>query len=475
LIGSADSSAKLDPKTLAEVERLCAAFPIEVKEACASPKQLRFQKAFFDRRDPDDGRPLDIFVAMGGNRSGKSIVAGWLCFAKYLRDVAKDGDWFWCVGQTLDRSIGGQQKELWNALPRWMFGNQRWEEKGGFASGRHAKITLPTRDGGKCLVEFRSADQHPSTFEQAKLAGVWCDERLPEEIYDRLLPRIVDRDGFLLYSDIPEQWWQFERLKEARPEAGVYFQHLTMRDNAHNLPPGAVEKAASRMTADERTLRIDGEFVIMEGVVFKEYVDRPREQGGHLVKRFTIPPDWVRWRLIDYGGSAPTGCLWVAMAPNEHLYAYREHYLRGKSVEVNAGMIIEASGPEVYRKTFMDPHAVDRPPAYYGSSPTVADQYAAAGIKSTGWPFVNVMGEHALVQRIKFRLEHFTLWIFDDLVNFRRELRSWKYKLDKDGKPIPGDSFENDNNHLIDPLKGFLGTNPCFVGGDQVITVPRRK
>ena len=24
------------------------------------------------------------------------------------------------------------------------------------------------------------------------------------------------------------------------------------------------------------------------------------------------------------------------------------------------------------------------------------------------------------------------------------------------------DAFENDNNYLLDGLKGFIGTNPCF-------------
>jgi hypothetical protein len=110
----------------------------------------------------------------------------------------------------------------------------------------------------------------------------------------------------------------------------------------------------------------------------------------------------------------------------------------------------------------MDPHAVDKPPAYYGSSPSVADQYAEAGIESTGWPFVQVMGEHALVQRVKFRLENFTVFVFDTLINCRREFRSWKYVLDKDGKPVAKDAFGHDNNHLPDCLKGFLGTNPCF-------------
>lgn len=452
------------PSELLRIRTLLDAYPIEVAELRASTKQLDFQNLFFARQD-DRGRHADIFVAMGGNRSGKSYLCGWLCFAKYLRDKAKNGDWFWCVGQNLDRSIGGQQRELWNAFPRWMFKDQTWGEKIGF--GMHRKIVLPTQDGGKCLVEFRSADQAPATFEQAKLTGVWCDERLPEEIYNRLLPRIIDRDGWILYSDIPEQWWQLERLVNAEPGAGVHAEHFTMHDNAHNLPEGAIEKASARMTSDERKMRIAGEFMIMAGVVYKEYIDKDHREGGHLIDPFAIPKEWPKWRLIDYGASAPTACGWVALGSDESAYLYREYYQANLSVDANAkairAMSLDASGePEKYRATLMDPHAVDPPPVYYGAAKTIAQQYEEAGIASTGWPFVNVMGEHALVQRVKFRLERRTLFVFKTCLEARREFRSWKHKLDKDGKPLAADAFENDNNHLLDGLKGFFGTNPAF-------------
>lgn len=450
-------ASKAYSPTLEDIE-VAAQSRIEWAWINASPKQLDFQRKFFHREG-------DIFAAVGGNRSGKSFVCGWLCFALYLRDHAKDGDLFWCVGQTLDRSIGGQQLELWKALPRWMFGKTVWDEKIGF--GAHRKLVLPCLSGGKCTVEFRSADQAPSTFEQAKLTGVWIDERVTEVIYNRLIPRIVDRNGWILYSDIPEQWWQYERLAHAKPEARVVFQHFTMYDNAHNLPKDAIGKAAARMTADEQRQRIGGEFMIMEGLVYKQFIDnyKTATAGGHLIKPFEIPASWPRWRAIDYGGSAPTACSWIAVAPNETAYVYREYYQKNQSVGVNARAILDMSGNEKYRTTLIDPHAIDPPPVYYGAAKTIAVQYQEAGIPTTGWPYVNVMGEHAMVQRVKFALENFKLLIFDNCFNLRREFKSWKHKCDKEGKPLAADAYENDNNHLLDTLKGWYGTSPTFVSG----------
>ena len=445
---------KLPADVLRRASMVLAEQQIEVSERRASAKQRAFQRVFLRRAD-DAGRRCDIFVALGANRSGKSYVAGWLCFAKYVRDVARTGDWFWCIGQNLERSVGGQQRELWQALPRRMFGSQTWDEKIGF--GMHRKVTLPTSDGGQCLVEFRSADQDPSTFEQAKLTGIWCDERLSEAIFNRLLARIVDRNGFIVYSDIPEQTWQADRLVEAEPRAGVYFQSFTMHDNAHNLPPGAVELAAARMTADEQRLRIKGEFVVMEGVIYREYQDTT-----HGVDPFPIPDNWPRYRMIDYGASAPTACLWCAIAPNETIYGYREHYERNRSIADNARMILSASGAERYRANLIDPCAYNMQP---GMTETIARQYEKAGVGPLRpWPRVNQMGEHAMVQRVKYRLENRTFKVFISCVNLRREFRSWKFKTDREGRPLASDAFDDTGPcHLLDCLKGIVATNPAHV------------
>lgn len=474
------------------MERVGPECAIELACLNASDKQRQFMRAFFDRQD-SDGRPCDVFVALGGNRSGKSFSCGWLTFALYLRDHARHGDWFWCVGQTLDRSIGGQQQELWKALPRWMFKAQTWDPKGGFGSGHHAKVKLATHDGGECLVEFRSADQDLSTFEQAKLDGAWIDERCPEAIYGRLIPRIIDKNGFILYSDIPEQFWQLERLQEAPPEAGVYFQHFTMHDNAHNLPDGAIDKASARMTKDERDQKIGGKFLIMEGIVFKEYIDdypkEPKEggTGGHLTKPFPIPEHWPKYRKIDYGETKPMAVSWTTLAPNEHMYVYREQYEKGKSIFSTAKMIHEASsatwrevdrgkddlhekkwvqlivtGGEKYVCNYLDPACFSEDKDN-GSLLSIAQQFADAGIPCKRWPRVNEMGEHAMVQKFKYRLENKTWHVFDTCTAMRREMRVWKHKLNKDGKPVATDAYENGNNHLIDGQKGFISTNPTSI------------
>lgn len=448
---------------LTEALALLNDWRIEVAYSRASPKQTAFADVFFDRSNGTHKK--SIFAAIGANRSGKTIVGGWLCFAIFLREKAQAGDVFWCVSQNLDRSITGQQRELWEALPRQMFidhkGNmQGWSEKIGF--GGHRKIVLNCKGGGTCLVEFRSADQDSNTFEQAKLRGAWVDEACPEEIFNRLLARIIDLDGWIIFTDIRHQWWQEQRLIGAAPESDIHAVQFCMRDNAHTLPPGAIEQSRARMTEDEARMRIDGESGLMEGLVFKRFKD------SQIISPFAIPPEWPKWRAIDYGSSAPTACLWLTMAPNECVYVYREFYEVSPSCEYSAKMIISLSvadyteSPDPYECTYIDPHAKDKPPAIYGNAPTVGEQFATAGIATRGWPYIQIMGEHACVEKIKFRDEHGTIKVFDTCVAHIRERKNWKHKCDKDGHPVASDAYENEHSHSNDCLKGFLATNPTF-------------
>jgi len=48
----------------------------------------------------------------------------------------------------------------------------------------------------------------------------------------------------------------------------------------------------------------------MEGVVYREYQD-----NVHVIDPSPIPYDWPKYRMIDYGASAPTACLWCVVAP----------------------------------------------------------------------------------------------------------------------------------------------------------------
>ena len=433
-------------------------YRIELAEARASDKQLAFQEDFFARRHR-------TYAALGGNRSGKSVLCGVMCFAKWIRDRATHGDLFWCTSPTSEKSLG-QQKLLWNTLPRWMFGKFSFDEKNGFDGQRPIVTTVLPNGRGTCVINFKNNEQSHSTFEQDAVNGVWADERLPYEIFQRLIPRTIDRQGWILYSDIPEQDWHWFDLFNAESAKQVLCFVLSMYDNQGNLPAGEIELAAARMSTEERDMRIWGKFRRLGGVVFKEFSDEM------IIPTFAIPShgvypsesNWPRWRMLDYGGSSPTACPWVAIAPNECAYVYREYYQKFSNVHTTAMALkdagINAAGEvEEYVDEFIDPAAWN---TEHGNEVCIADQYALEGFSFSPWPRMNEFGERAAVEILKRRMEVGKFKVMKHCVETIRELRAWKYKLDAEGNPLASDVYENKNNHLIDGLKGLFATRPCF-------------
>ncbi len=417
---------------------------LEVAEAFAGKKQQNFQATFLKQQH-------FTYVALGGNRSGKSIVCGALCMARWLRDYARNEDEYWCIAPG-EKTVG-QQKVLWDFLPRYMFGENKWEPKFGFGRERPT-VTLHLPHGrGHAVVRFKTCDQDPSTFEQGKLAGWWADEFLPRVIYDRLIPRTLDLSGWGLYSDIPEQDWHTTDLINATGTK-IYCIQFGMIDNAHILPPGTIERALEQMTEEEAAMRVYGKPRQLSAVVYRQF-----KKNIHVIPSFPIPEDWPIFMGLDYGFSAPTACLWFVISPEEIIYVIREYYVAGGSIQGHAKAILAMCGNERYKRRYVDPHAFDRDPRQRVS---VRDEYALCGLPMQKWPFVQKMGEHAMVEKVKRRLENQTLFVFDTCLETIREFAAWKHKTDREGNPSGADMYEKKNNHALDVIKGVIGCNPCY-------------
>lgn len=70
----------------------------------------------------------------------------------------------------------------------------------------------------------------------------------------------------------------------------------------------------------------EGDFDIMAGTYFTEW--NPKV---HVVEPYTIPSEWRRICMLDYGNHAPPALYWGAINPDGQLIVYRELYRSGLS------------------------------------------------------------------------------------------------------------------------------------------------
>lgn len=68
----------------------------------------------------------------------------------------------------------------------------------------------------------------------------------------------------------------------------------------------------------ERKALLHGDWNIFEGQYFTEF-----SYDMHTCDPFPLPPEWRRWRTIDYGLDR-LACLWIAVDGDRNVYVYRE-------------------------------------------------------------------------------------------------------------------------------------------------------
>lgn len=153
--------------------------------------------------------------------------------------------------------------------------------------------------------------------------------------------------------DVPTHW-----LK-ARCDRGV----CRMLDSRHEDNPVLVDDGGQltevgaaylskldALTGPRHARLRRGLWVAAEGQIYDNF-----DPAIHVIDRFDIPDDWVRWWAVDFGFTNPFVCQWWAVDPDGRLILYREIYRTRRTVDDHARDIMDCvstpdpdwSGPRV--------------------------------------------------------------------------------------------------------------------------------
>lgn len=153
----------------------------------------------------------------------------------------------------------------------WLRGGS-WDEA--YAVGAH---TLHFANGS--FVEFLSWEQRPVVHAGERRHLIWFDEEGPREVFQENLARLAKGLvlGEYLFTYVPVEgltWIEQElyqpALEERLPNTGLH--HVTIFDNAHNLPEGFIEQFIGSLGTDADVLvRAHGAYGVREGRVFATF------------------------------------------------------------------------------------------------------------------------------------------------------------------------------------------------------------
>ena len=159
----------------------------------------------------------------------------------------------------------------------------------------------------------------------------------------------------------------------------------------------------------------DGSWEVFAGRYFPEF-----SKQTHVVSPRTLPPDWRRYRVFDYGLDM-LACYWAAIDPQGRIWVYRELCQSGMIVSEAAKAIREMTPPvERIRCTVAPP---DLWSAQKDSGRTMAELFAANGVALVKASNSRVQGWMAMKEFLKQRADGAPgLVIFPDCQRLIRDL-----------------------------------------------------
>jgi PBSX family phage terminase large subunit len=192
----------------------------------------------------------------------------------------------------------------------------------------------------------------PSKLKSFECDGVYINEATEVEIDDLEIARMRLRKGVIPWQQI---------IMDTNPDAPGHWLNQRMMEGAttrlvsrHEDNPRYFSATTQDWTEDGRKyifgilggltgVRLArfryGIWAAAEGTIYEDSWDRSR----NVISRFTIPPEWPRYMVIDFGFTNPFVCLWAAIDPDGRIIIYRQIYMTKRLVEDHAKVIKQVS------------------------------------------------------------------------------------------------------------------------------------
>lgn len=228
------------------------------------------------------------------------------------------------VAENFQTSI---QQTIWPKFQEWLPAGCLKEVSGIKRDQRGIPIKLEFKNNS--IIYFMSYDQDDEVYEGTHGHWYWLDEPAPYGKYIALKRGLVDTGGhcWMTMTPLSEPWINDLIVGRAGdPDSQVKVFHYSIYDNAvskgGHLPDAAIAEFISDLREDERSARIDGQFLHLAGRVFSEW----RPDPPYWIEPFKIPTTWPRVCIIDPHPRKPIAVLWAAVSPDNIWIIYRDMF-----------------------------------------------------------------------------------------------------------------------------------------------------
>ena len=416
--------------------------------------------------------PARIRLYVGGNRSGKTTSG----FVELLWHLTGEYPSWYPVRLRFNRPIKARwacpdfEKGVGEILQEKIDEYMPWE----YVTNTHKNsrgyvVKYFFRNGS--TLDVVTYEQDLLTFEGVSRDYVHFDEPPRRDKFVASLRATVDRGGRISMSLTPiSEPWIYDELYLAE-DLDVEVITTSIYENPH-LSREYIKEFEKMLTPEEKLARIEGKFLNIMGLVYKQL-----NRAVHGVERFEVPPEWLRWFVIDPHDRKPHYLGWFAVDSTGDCYWYRAMKVEGTISEVveKVKEVEEKTGDKIYRR-LIDPNFGQK--IYGNSKLTVKEEFEKAA-RERDFDFrLDLANDNIEAGHLKVK-EYLRydpnkpisltnkpkLFIFNDLYDVWHDLQRYVYdewkanRLEKSAKEKPKDLYKD----YPDVLRYFLMDNPTYI------------
>lgn len=404
---------------------------------------------------------------LGGNRSGKTVggavEAVWWLTGKHPYIRTPDAP---VRGRVVSVDfLNGVERIVKPEIARWLPPSEL--KNGSWVDSYDKELRTLTLENGSSL-EFMSYEQALEKFAGTSRNFIWFDEEPPHDIFVECKMRLIDTGGrwWITMTPVEGMTWVYDDIyMAAKTDYDLKVVEVDMTENIY-LNPGEIEAFMSGLTSDEKKARIQGKFVQIGGLVYKQFTD------SNIIDPVVIPKDWLHVASLDHGYTNPTAWLWAGIDKDGRIIIYDEHYESDEIVSYHAEKVHQIN------------RAHSREPDYYVGDPSIRNVDPITGTSvqleyiEHGVPIMlgnnDVRaGINRVAQMLEGRNGRPQLYITRNCVNLIYELHRYRWSIwatkrmqfDKNKKEEP----HKKQDHACDALRYLVASRPII---DDGLSIP---
>ena len=305
---------------------------------------------------------------------------------------------------------------------------------------------------GDTRVLFGSAT-NPESLESATAKAAWLDEagqaQFRLEALEAIERRLALYEGRKFITSTPYNLGPlYTQIYKPALAGDREIQVIQFPSSINpSFPVEEMERQRDKLPLWKFRMFFEGRFDKPPGLIFGDYEDSYREQGGHLIKGSTmpIPAWWPRYLGLDFGG-VHLARIFIAQDPlTNTFYVYDEQLSGGRTAAQHASDIIsQLGGAPLYQSW-----------GGAGSEGNWRLEFTAAGLVVEEPPMKDVeVGIDRVIALFKAK----RLFVFDTCLGLRSELGAYSRKTGPDGDPL-------------EAIQDKATYHRCLVAGTRVMTI----